>query len=565
MKGEVKMRLKALMKILFILMIFFVTPVSLFAETLPTTPQTGYDQVQSNIPHGQVSYFYYQSAATNSQRRARIYLPPGYSTSSKYSVLYLLHGIGGNEDEWYNNGAPNVILDNLLAAGKIKPFIVVLPNGNATGTGISDGWENFTNDLLHSLMPYIEKNYSVYNDSKHRAIAGLSMGGGQSLNIGLPNVDTFPYIGGFSSAPNTKDVNQLFTNTNIKQLLKLLFLSCGTADSLISNNNRVRDYCKANNIPYSEWLIQGAGHDWSVWKPSLWNFVQMAGVAGFTDYGPQSAFLRIEAESYNTQSGIQTESCNEGGQNIGYIENEDYAVYNNIDFGNGADSFQARVASNTSGGNIEIRLDSLTGPVVGTCAVPGTGGWQNWVTATCNVSGANGTHDLYLKFTGGSGYLFNVNWFQFAGAASSNLVTNPGMETGNTNGWAVNGAGSIAVSTAQKHSGTYSLISTGRTAAWNGPLSNLTSVVQNGKTYTCSGWVRLDNATSGTVIMTIKKTDGSGTSYTNVATATGNNSSWVQLAGSYPLNVTGTLTELSIYFEGPSSGVNYYVDDVSVQ
>jgi len=87
------------------------------------------------------------------------------------------------------------------------------------------------------------------------------------------------------------------------------------------------------------------------------------------------------------------------------------------------------------------------------------------------------------------------------------------MEIGNTNGWAVNGAGSIAVSTAQKYSGTYSLFSTSRTATWNGPLQNLTSVVQNGKTYTCSGWVRLDNATSGTVIMTIKKTDGSGTSY----------------------------------------------------
>ena len=297
-----------------------------------------------------------------------------------------------------------------------------------------------------------------------------------------------------------------------------------------------------------------------------------------TTTGPRSAFSQIEAESYNTQSGIQTESCGEGGQDIGYIENGDYVVYNSIDFGSGATSFQARVASATSGGNIEIRLDSITGTLVGTCSVAGTGGWQTWVTRTCSVSGASGTHNLYLRFTGGSGYLFNVNWFQFTSGSTltpaptptstptaGNLITNPGMETGNTTGWAVNGAGTIAVSTAQKHSGTYSLLHTGRTATWNGPLQNLTSKVQSGKTYACSGWVRLDNTASASIIMTIKKTDGGGTTYTNVATGTGSNSSWVQLSGNYTLTVSGTLTELSIYFEGPASGINYYLDDVSVQ
>ena len=148
---------------------------------------------------------------------------------------------------------------------------------------------------------------------------------------------------------------------------------------------------------------------------------------------------------------------------------------------------------------------------------------------------------------------------------SGNLITNPGLETGNTSGWSVNGAGSIAVSTAQKHAGTYSLLHTGRTATWNGPLQNLTSKVQNGRTYACSGWVRLDNTASASIKMTIKKTDGGGTTYTNVASGTGSNSLWVQLSGNYSLTVSGTLTELSIYFEGPNSGVNMYVDDVSVQ
>ena len=430
---EISRKLRRTFSILAVLLaVLFAIPVcSVAAETLPTSPPSGYDQVKSNIPHGQVSYITYQSTATNSQRRARIYLPPGYSTNNKYSVMYLLHGIGGNEDEWYNSGAPNVILDNLIAAGNIHPFILVLPNGNATGTGVSDGWENFTKDLINSLVPYIESHYSVYTDAQHRAIAGLSQGGAQSLNIGLPNVDKFPYIGGFSSSPITKQVNQLFPDggTKVKANLKLLFLSCGTADGLISNNNRVRNYCNSNNIPYTEWLLPGNGHDWSVWKPSLWNFAQMACAAGFTDQttptptpDPISAFTQIEAESFENQEGVQNETCTEGGENIGYIENGDYAIYSNIDFDSGAASFQARVASATSGGNIEIRLDSITGTLIGTCQVAGTGGWQTWTDVKCSVSGASGKHDVYLKFTGGSGYLFNLNWFRFTAPYSMEIL-----------------------------------------------------------------------------------------------------------------------------------------------
>ncbi|HEY9060546.1 MAG TPA: alpha/beta hydrolase-fold protein [Pseudobacteroides sp.] len=285
-----KRKCLSVLLIAFLLVSFLCVPAKISsAASLPATPPSGYDQVK-NVPHGQVSYITYQSNATNSQRRARIYLPPGYSTSNKYSVMYLLHGIGGNEDEWYNNGAPHVILDNLLAAGLIQPFILVLPYGNATASGV-DGWENFTKDLLESLMPYIEKNYSVYTDPQHRAIAGLSQGGAQSMNIGLPNVDKFPYIGGFSSSPITKQNNQLFPDggTKARANLKLLFLSCGTADNLIFSNNRVRDYCKTNNIPCTEWLLQGYGHDWTVWKPSLWNFAQMACAAGFTNQTPATS------------------------------------------------------------------------------------------------------------------------------------------------------------------------------------------------------------------------------------------------------------------------------------
>ncbi|WP_082394919.1 alpha/beta hydrolase-fold protein [Ruminiclostridium josui] len=235
----------------------------------------------------QVSYFNYQSSATNSQRRARIYLPPGYSKTNKYSVLYLLHGYGGNEDDWYNSGSANVILDNLIAAGSIKPFIVVMPNANATGVGISDGYANFKNDLLKSLIPYVESNYSVYTDRLHRALAGLSLGGAQSMNFGLTNLDQFAYIGGFSAGgpASITNVNMFPDPTATKQLTKLLFLCIGTNDNTSFSESIVNN-CKKYSIPYTYFLIQGRGHDWSVWKPSLWNFSQMASAVGFTDYGP---------------------------------------------------------------------------------------------------------------------------------------------------------------------------------------------------------------------------------------------------------------------------------------
>jgi non-lysosomal glucosylceramidase len=157
---------------------------------------------------------------------------------------------------------------------------------------------------------------------------------------------------------------------------------------------------------------------------SWWSTTQVKGIIPQTQlYPPATVNQTIEAENYSGQSGIQTEGCSEGGSNVAYIENGDWVSYSNFDFGTGATSFEARVASNASGGNIEIRLDSLTGTLIGTCPVAGTGSWQTWVTKSCSVSGASGVHNLYLKFTGGSGYLFNVNWFKFTGGGATPTPT----------------------------------------------------------------------------------------------------------------------------------------------
>ncbi|WP_232510168.1 alpha/beta hydrolase [Paenibacillus crassostreae] len=162
---------------------------------------SGYDKEREDIVQGEIHTIEYPSTTLGNSRKARVYTPPGYSDRQEYSVLYLLHGIGGDENEWYTHGKPQIILDNLYADQMLKPMIVVLPNGRAMLNDRAEGdifapdkvqaFETFESDLFHDLIPYIEANYSVRTDRMHRAIAGLSMGGGQSLNIGLNNLDRF--------------------------------------------------------------------------------------------------------------------------------------------------------------------------------------------------------------------------------------------------------------------------------------------------------------------------------------------------------------------------------------
>src|SRR4030095_1296536 len=140
-----------------------------------------------------------------------------------------------------------------------------------------------------------------------------------------------------------------------------------------------------------------------------------------------------EAETIAFESGVETEASSEGGLDVGFIENGDWIRVRGVGFGAGATSLAVRAASATSGGRVEARLDATTGPLVGTCTVPGTGGWQTWTTVTCPVTGASGTHDLYLRFAGGTGFLFNLNWWQFSAGASQSgppNVTSVGPPSG---------------------------------------------------------------------------------------------------------------------------------------
>jgi hypothetical protein len=286
--------------------------------------------------------------------------------------------------------------------------------------------------------------------------------------------------------------------------------------------------------------------------------------AGPPQNGTMNPYVRQEGETMAWSSGVETEVSSEGGMNVANIENGDYVKVKGAAFGTGATSFTARVASATSGGRIEVRLGSPTGTLAGTCTVPGTGGWQAWTTVSCGISGVSGTQDLYLRFTGGSGFLFNVNWWQFTGLATANLLTNPGFESGTT-GWQVNGSGTLAASTSTVRSGTQSLAISGRTGAWNGPAQDVTSRLINGKPYATSVWVRSPSGTPSAKA-TLALTANGTTSYLQLTpAATVNATGWTQLSGTATVSWSGTLTRAVLYVETAAGTDNLYLDDASFQ
>jgi enterochelin esterase-like enzyme len=273
------------------------------APAYPNAP-AGFDVRQPGAQSGRVERVEYDSKVTGNKRPAVVYTPPGYSAARKYPVLYLLHGIGGNENHWTQFGAADAILDNLIAANKAVPMIVVMPNGRASNEpqmafgprggragaapGSNDGgrgrpggagmaveftaYAAFERELIGDLIPFIEARYSVQADREQRALAGLSMGGGQSLNFGLANLDTFAWVGGFSSAPNTAPMAQLVPNpAAATQKLKLLWVSCGDQDSLFNISEGAHKYLAEHKVPHVWHVDVGGAHTFPVWKNDLYH------------------------------------------------------------------------------------------------------------------------------------------------------------------------------------------------------------------------------------------------------------------------------------------------------
>ena len=245
-------------------------------------PPEGFKTKRDDVLHGKLEMIEYESKTVGTTRKMNVYTPPGYSSDEKYPVLYLLHGIGGDESEWERFATPNVLFDNLIADKKAVPMIVVMPNGRAQKNDRAEGnvfesapaFAVFEQDLLNEVIPAIEAKYSVDTSREKRAIAGLSMGGGQSFNFGLGNLDTFAWIGPFSAAPNTKPVEELIPDVAAtKAKLKLLWISCGNKDGLIRISQNVHQFLKKNEINHV-WHVDGHGHDPQHWSSSLYWFAQ---------------------------------------------------------------------------------------------------------------------------------------------------------------------------------------------------------------------------------------------------------------------------------------------------
>lgn len=246
-------------------------------------PPTGFNVVRDDIPHGKLEMIQYDSKTVGTRRNMNVYTPPNYSAERKYPVLYLLHGIGGDETEWQRFCKPGAILDNLIAEGNAVPMILVMPNGRAQKNDRAEGnvfasapaFEKFEADLLEDVIPAIESRYSVIADREHRALAGLSMGGGQSLNFGLAHLDRFAWIGGFSSAPNTKPPAELVPDpAALREKLKLLWLACGNKDGLITISQGVHSYLKEHDVPHI-WHVDSGAHEPKVWRNDLYLFSKL--------------------------------------------------------------------------------------------------------------------------------------------------------------------------------------------------------------------------------------------------------------------------------------------------
>lgn len=254
-------------------------------RAFPAAP-AGFADVLPGIAQGKVEEFSYHSDVTGARRKASVYLPAGFSPERRYPVLYLLHGIAGNEHEWHGYVRAHLILDQLIASGKAEPMIVVMPNGRALPDdrpppadriftpGHADGFAKFERELLASLIPAIDSKYPTIAERKQRAIAGLSMGGGQALNFGLGHLDTFAWVGGFSAAPNTRPAAELLPDPRQAQgQLQLLYLSCGNKDGLINISQGLHQFLKQRQVPHV-WQVDEHGHDRDSWADSLYHFTQ---------------------------------------------------------------------------------------------------------------------------------------------------------------------------------------------------------------------------------------------------------------------------------------------------
>lgn len=247
-------------------------------------PGEGLTWETTDVPHGEVHHDFYHSAIVGDDRDVFVYTPPGYDAGAdrRYPVLYLLHGFSDDASAWTAVGRVNFILDNLIAKGQAKPMIVVMPLGYGAPEVLRRGGRGgdstlnrrnartFSQTLLEEVIPRVERSYRVLTDRESRAIAGLSMGGAESLETGLNALDRFAWVASFSAGglPTALPATFPRLNASANRQLRLLWIACGTDDRLIDTNRKFRQWLQARGIEHVDVETPGA-HTWMVWRRNL--------------------------------------------------------------------------------------------------------------------------------------------------------------------------------------------------------------------------------------------------------------------------------------------------------
>jgi enterochelin esterase-like enzyme len=228
-----------------------------------------------DVPHGTVHSHTYRSKSVGRLRELAVYVPPNYDKSNKkYPLLFLQHGSGDNQATWVTHGKAHWIIDNLIAQKKAEPMVVVMMDGHAGTPGLGgNNTELFEKDLIEDVLPFIEENYRVKKGPENRGIVGLSMGGGQSLTIGLNHLDKFAWVGGFSSAtPNKETVEKTLNDLSANKKIKLLWIACGKDDFLLKRNEEFLALLDEHKI-HHDWELTPGNHSWPVWRDYLAIFI----------------------------------------------------------------------------------------------------------------------------------------------------------------------------------------------------------------------------------------------------------------------------------------------------
>lgn len=256
------------------------------AVLVPGQPALPWEQ--TDVPHGTVHHHFYESKIASDKRDFFVYTPPGYEAKKKYPLLVLLHGFSDYADGWTTVGKANLIFDNLLAKGEIKPLVVVMPLGYGVSidtlrTGIPRDmniWRSnaskFGEALLSEVLPLAEKSYGIEKNREKRAITGLSMGGAEALLVGLNHLDQFAYVGAFSAGGGGNNPSETFPALSEKDngRMKLLWMACGVDDRLIEGNRKLSAWLKEKNVKHT-WVETPGAHTWLVWRRYLSDFSKL--------------------------------------------------------------------------------------------------------------------------------------------------------------------------------------------------------------------------------------------------------------------------------------------------